>query len=387
MIRSRKRFDIRFRRYYEKTSRSAGCRRRRRRPHSTTAAKATAAKATAAKATAAKKTAAKKCVAVPFPSPDVAIDKHSKFCDLGQAWSDLLVYRFLEFKHGASHCILTPRMSDPEFFNRRTNIALKSTTPVWSEKNNTMTCPAFYRSMIKSCKVSTTRYVVFPLTIACDVSGGDMHQNLMIYDKICNALERFEPFGKHVTSTHEDDCLRATHRHLDDTVDTFFKSYFHHTTYIRPIQFPNFQGLQETEGNAMRRLKCEGFCATWSAWYADLIMSNADCFCRKKLIEVVYAFIRDGIALTRFINAYGHNIESFLTDYRFVTDNWSRYKDKRDIADVIRLEVDHLDVSLYDVTKTLYLSESDLKTRLNTRNLFLQDLATLKFSHWEYLNV
>ena len=335
-----------------------------------------------------KKTPSKKNpITIPFPNPDLTTNKESKLSDLGGCeWSDLLTYRYLELKHREEHCVITPNLTDEEFFCKKSRISLTYTTPIWSEKRNTIKCPAFFKNKLCECKARTTRYIVFPFAIHCDVTGGDMHQNMMLYDKHTNSLERFEPYGKDITIKHHDSCFRATVKYLDDTIDKFFKPYLKHTKYIRPIKFPSFQGLQEkgrSGDKEMRRLRAEGFCATWSAWYADLMMSNAKCKCRKRLLEVVYNFIREGTVLTRFINAYGHNIQQFLKDYQFVVKNWKKTKDKLTIANRIML-VDDDDRSLGFIMEHLY-EKPELKARLNNRQDFLLDLILIKYNHWEFI--
>ena len=148
---------------------------------------------------------------------------------------------------------------------------------------------------------SSKRFVVFPFGFTCIDSG---HANYMLYDTKNKTLERFETFGK-VIST----CLNPPD--LDKDIFELFSSKLgNDITYYPPLSFlpsENFQTKQENEKEWINRNEDDepvGYCAVWCVWYIDLRLSNPN-IDREELVKIALKKLENlPITFTSFIRNY-----------------------------------------------------------------------------------
>ena len=146
------------------------------------------------------------------------------------------------------------------------------------------------------------RFVVFPFGFTCVDSG---HANYMLYDRKNKSLERFESFGKVISS-----CLSPPN--LDKKIfELFHEKLGSELLYYYPPQAflpaENFQTKQEKEKEWIKRNEDDepvGYCAAWSAWYIDLRLSNPD-IDRETLVKIAMKKLESlPINFTTFIRNY-----------------------------------------------------------------------------------
>lgn len=129
-----------------------------------------------------------------------------------------------------------------------------------------------YWEAISACVKDQKRFVIMRLSIWRFLPDGDTkgHSNFLVYDTKTRAMERFEPQGKN---------SRLQQFPIDETIRALFDQKMGSTfiqTYFGPLNFCpefSFQTIQCME-NEMVAGDPRGFCVAWTAWYADLRLSN-----------------------------------------------------------------------------------------------------------------
>lgn len=160
----------------------------------------------------------------------------------------------------------------------------------------------FY-DLFKQCLQKTRRFIIIPLGIEMrEVS----HAGYLIYDKLKNEIERFEPHGSTTpVGLHYNPNL------LDEILESRFKSIDENMKYIRPKDYLpkiGFQLMDVSENNKKRIGDPNGFCALWCIWYVDMRLTYSD-IDRKELVYLLIKTIRSkNISFRNMIRNYATNI-------------------------------------------------------------------------------
>ncbi len=158
-----------------------------------------------------------------------------------------------------------------------------------------------FPDMLRSCM--DKRFVLIPLlwNFHDTLVHESAHENMLIYDKTTNTIERYEPHG-------------TDNEILDITLKVYFRTKFN-IDYIAPSAFCpiGIQTLQESElkkGNVKGKIK--GFCQAWSFWYADLRLSNPH-LDRKQVIDLGIQRLKERPeTLTEYIIQYTAYYDEFI---------------------------------------------------------------------------
>jgi ankyrin repeat protein len=157
----------------------------------------------------------------------------------------------------------------------------------------------------KKCK-KTKRFIIMPLGI--EMHKGN-HANYLIYDKLKNEVERFEPHGATTPLG-----LNYNPNLLDDVLASRFKTIDEHIKYIRPIDYLpkiGFQLMDVYESYNKKIGDPEGFCALWSIWYTDMRLTYND-FERGELVSIMLKSMRSqNISFKNMIRNYAMNVVSY----------------------------------------------------------------------------
>lgn len=133
---------------------------------------------------------------------------------------------------------------------------------------------------IKGCQLDKSKkYIIIPVGI---VLQNGSHSNYLLYDKITNEIERFEPYGFGYPPG-----LNYEPKQMDSILEKKFTSIIPNVKYVKPIDYLPKIGIQSidiTEEKNKYIGDPNGFCALWSIWYVDMRISN-DYLKRDKLIK------------------------------------------------------------------------------------------------------
>ena len=193
------------------------------------------------------------------------------------------------------------------------------------------------KDTIKRCiSNETVRFVIIPMVLTDPDSNA--HAGILIYDKINRILERFEPHGA--------DSLRSFEpKLLDSAIEKTMKPIIGPgMRYLSPMNITPDLGPQAIA--EMKEISFqgdpEGFCMSWTLWYADLRMSNPD----KPGPELIHDAIRkinlNNMNYLQFIRNYSQSIaahrdtilDKVSSDYNsYLTGNMS-YKQYHNLIQV-----------------------------------------------------
>lgn len=156
---------------------------------------------------------------------------------------------------------------------------------------------------IKNCqKKSKINFIIIPLGI--ELKRGE-HANYLIYDRVKNEIERFEPQG----SNFPED-FNYEPNILDNLLENKFLEIIPNVKYIRPIDYlpkVSFQ-LIDSKENKRKIGDPEGFCALWAIWYVDLRLTYKNIE-RKKLVKYMIHYIKKNkIFFKDYIRNFSQNI-------------------------------------------------------------------------------
>jgi hypothetical protein len=140
-------------------------------------------------------------------------------------------------------------------------------------------------------------FMVFFIRLVYKNGGG--HANILLYSKKTNELERFDPFG-----SGQDDLL-------DKKLETYFGNLIPKLKYVSPSDYMStvgFQKIDVTESQNEYIGDPEGYCVSWSMWYADMRTTFTD-ISRTKLIKYIIQQIGEKHMKYRsIIRNYSRNI-------------------------------------------------------------------------------
>ena len=159
---------------------------------------------------------------------------------------------------------------------------------------------------LKNCILNKDiKYAAVLLSIRYDTCKANedirSHANVLIYNKMNNTIERFDPIGG-FRSAYDN-------KKLDKKLSVFFGNYG--IIYKSPDEFCprlSFQKLQSKE----KEFKF-GLCAAWSLWFLDFKLSNDNITDSKELIN---------LALTKLNEPNSKSLTTFILNYiRFILYN------------------------------------------------------------------
>jgi ankyrin repeat protein len=132
----------------------------------------------------------------------------------------------------------------------------------------------FNKNFKKCTDDKTKRFIIIPLGIEIDEGN---HSGYLIYDKLKNEIERFEPYGS--TGYNYDYNSNLLDENIKNAFDKF--KYFGPHSFMPKI---SFQYLDAIEENMKKIGDPFGFCALWSIWYVDKRLTYYD-IDRKSLVK------------------------------------------------------------------------------------------------------
>lgn len=222
----------------------------------------------------------------------------------GTPWYNLVAMLYLLIKHD-NDCIVLPYMSKSEKFTKKEaekfrkkkqhheNISLR-----WIKSDKVISVPKDFWKKLKECDDITKRFIVFPFGYTY-IDGG--HANYIVYDKYTRIMERFEPHGIIIDNILDEKIVKLF---IDNMGADFIK------TYLRPLDFCPYLGFQNIEVLEGKKQYMDpgGFCAAWSAWYADLRLTNPQ-LGRKEVIELAMNKMQKS---PKYFTKYIRNYAEFL---------------------------------------------------------------------------
>ena len=181
-------------------------------------------------------------------------------------------------------------------------------------------------------KNNNKRFLIIPIGIELTVGA---HANILLYDKINNEMERFEPYGKDFPPG-----FNYNPSGLDNNLKNYFKNYFdidnnllitreldgsNNTNgkkpfkYITPFEYElkiGFQTLDTLEYSKEKYIGDPGgFCEVWSLWYVEMRLTNLNIE-RKDIIYKLINYIRSKqISFRSIIRGFTKNITDIRDEY------------------------------------------------------------------------
>jgi ankyrin repeat protein len=160
-----------------------------------------------------------------------------------------------------------------------------------------------FQEQFTKCKKSSKRFIIIPLGI--EMNEGN-HAGYLIYDKLSNEIERFEPHGASTPpGLHYNPSL------LDKMLKNKFKTVDDNLKYISPKEYlpkVGFQSMDIEENDKKRIGDPGGFCALWCIWYVDMRLTY-DEIDRKKLVKILMKTVRsNNVSFKNMIRNYGANV-------------------------------------------------------------------------------
>jgi hypothetical protein len=149
----------------------------------------------------------------------------------------------------------------------------------------------------------SVRFLVF-LIFLRPKEGQVGHVNCMIYDKMNEELERFEPNG----DSYDDDLNNG--EDLDDAILEIDR--FGDLTYHPPASYCP-RGFHSRDGHeGPNVVSFGGNCVIWSLWYIDVRLSNPD-LPSDVLTKFTYDYIASRGSFKHFVNGYRAYLQKHIT--------------------------------------------------------------------------
>lgn len=166
--------------------------------------------------------------------------------------------------------------------------------------------PTNFDQTISTVLNNKCRFIIIPLGI--ELTNGS-HANILIYDKNLNEIERFESYGSDYPYG-----FNYNPSQLDIQLERKFRQLIPNSKYIKPSVFLPKIGFQYLESYIYQKKgkigDPGGFCAAWSAWYADKRITHKDVD-RTILVKKLIRKIREtDTSFRNLIRNYTGNITS-----------------------------------------------------------------------------
>lgn len=201
---------------------------------------------------------------------------------IGTLESSTILLLYLMSRYHSEKCIFFPLHIEPGFKTKKEDFYLNQL--VWScTEKNFLTCSFIYpygdivkfiTEILADDSCSTQNIIVLPFTLMYISRKGKQlyHNNVLIYNRELNELERFEPHGKSSLTIHK---LYAEEL-LDKELNEFAKSLGgENCKYISPMDYCPDIGIQrliEREGNN----ELIDLCTIWTFIYTDFRLKYAE---------------------------------------------------------------------------------------------------------------
>src|SRR3989338_4195419 len=209
--------------------------------------------------------------------------------------------------------------------SKRENILFGSYSMEWICENGEriLKKPQDFDRKVRECNEKTGRFIVIVLYLnyrkkcrerkeKITELKNNQHINVLIYDKMTNELERFEPLGE-----IEEDYYEVKDGKLDNKIMEALKGVITIDKYEKPIDYCpkiSFQQKEILEKKAEIENLDENLCGYWSLWYLDLKLSNPDII-RKKLVEYAIDKFNTNNSLSKIIVKYR------ICDFKSIDNN------------------------------------------------------------------
>ena len=165
---------------------------------------------------------------------------------------------------------------------------------------------------IKKLMVQSIRFIVLKLTLVTSINT--THANILIYDKIKNTFERFEPYG---------DVPYLDSDKLDKVLEELGKKLFS-AKYLSPKDIFGLMGFQSMSNDNLQSVKKlgdpAGYCLAWTFWYLEMRVNNPDLEPRE-LLKNSMKNIVDSKGVDRnqlfisFIRDYASNLDKMKNNF------------------------------------------------------------------------
>jgi len=231
----------------------------------------------------------------------------------GNPWDDLVSMVYLLHRH-PKDCVAIPKdlLTGSGKITKK-GFSVKSfndTSLYWNANENIFYIPLGLWGAIKDCLKRKPRFIVMPLGIngLSSIGTPSSHANFLIYNTDTKVLERFEPHGKPMANFLN---IPDFEKKLADLFNNNVHKDMIKEVYA-PLSFCPAVNVQKIQVDEREKKIGDtgGFCVAWSAWYADIRMSNP----KKSRSEVVAIGIeklkKNPYSFTQFIRSYS----SFLTN-------------------------------------------------------------------------
>lgn len=171
-------------------------------------------------------------------------------------------------------------------------------------------CPLKFNQIISNIIDSqpNTRFIIMPIGII--LSNGN-HSGILIYDRLKNELERFEPHGSDYPFNYNynpNELDHAINERLSKLIPTNFK-------YVYPKDFLPKVGFQIFENNEISFNKNigdpNGFCTLWCIWYVDHRLKYPDVPREKLIFKLMQKIRSNSISFRNTIRNYSYGITSY----------------------------------------------------------------------------
>lgn len=141
---------------------------------------------------------------------------------------------------------------------------------VWKGPNQYYINPTLKIYLKKLLYNKQIRFVVLKLTL---VTGSGTHANILIYDKIKNTFERFEPYGvvPYVDSDKLDMFLESWSKKTFNSKYLSPKDIFKNVGNLGPQVISN-----DSQQNVQKLGDPSGYCLAWTFWYLEMRINNPD---------------------------------------------------------------------------------------------------------------
>jgi ankyrin repeat protein len=201
---------------------------------------------------------------------------------------------------------------------------------IWNQKTNQF----FFNPDIKNLIIKNkSKYVILYLEILFK-NLVNRHANIIIYSKKTNEIERFDPFG----SGHDPE--------LDVELEKFLLKMFPKVKYLSPKDYMSKVGFQQIDVNEIQNDFIgdpEGYCVSWSIWYADMRLQYPT-IQRTKLIKYIMQQINEKhLKYRSIIRNYSSNITTIrdeILDYAQL--NINQYQNNLFTSEQFQLIIDKI---------------------------------------------
>lgn len=178
---------------------------------------------------------------------------------------DTMFYMYLFKKYNSSCYILD---------DKNYSVGLTINTDIYKQEQYDFYEYVSYR--LVNCIKNGANIVIIPLTILFDGTG---HRNLLVYRKKNNVIEHFEPHGSNILILNRDVpkfIVESLNSFIETLNDDLKKANLDQVTFIPSKEVcPYTYGLQTLENALPYNDKTvKGYCAAWSALFAELVLTN-----------------------------------------------------------------------------------------------------------------